>query len=506
MNKFTKQEKSWVLYDWANSVYATIIMAAVFPIYFSAVAAAEGFSGDVFWGYATSASTLLVALFAPILGTLADFKGYKKKLFSFFLILGLVFTLVMAITDNPMLMLIGYAVSYIGFSGGNLFYDSFLTDVSTKDKMDRVSAMGYAMGYLGGSTIPFLISITLILFADTIGIGNTGAVKISVVLTVVWWGLFSIPMLRNVKQVYHIEKPKQKVFAETIRNLVKTAKNIVKDKTLLFFILAYFFYIDGVGTVIHMATSYGSTLGLSATGMILALLLTQLIAVPCSILFSRFSQKIGTLRMLLAGISVYIVVCLVGFYMGFSLEPHQAAYENDYKIVVELATEANPLSEEAENALYKTGFSVLPQKDRADAFSEDVKTLLTDFPEESEALENASAQISLFLSANDKSEKYDSALSFSFILFWILSVLVGTSQGGLQALSRSFFGKIIPAERSNEFFGFFDIFGKFATIIGPFLYAAFAHATGRSSIGILSLTALFLVGGIILLVQRKRFS
>ena len=503
MNRLTKTEKSWVLYDWANSVYATIIMAAIFPIYFSSVAAAEGMAGDVYWGYVTSIATFIVAVSAPILGAIGDFAGFKKKMFTGFLITGLLFTLVMAVTDHPMLMLVGYGISYVGFAGSNLFYDSFLTDVTTKENMDKVSSFGYAMGYLGGSTIPFVISITLILFADALGIGNAGAVKISVVLTVVWWSVFSVPMLRNVKQIHHIEKPQKSFLREVFANLGKTVKKIAKDKGLLLFIIAYFFYIDGVGTVIHMATSYGSTLGLSSTGMILALLLTQIIAVPCSILFSRFSQKIGTIKMLLVGISVYIVVCLVGFYMGFSLEPHQFEYEREYKLTADAAIETASLSDEAGKALYKSGFSVLPQKDRADAFADSAQKLASDFPDEDSSLRSAAEIINSFLNAPEKSAAYDAALSFSSILFWVLSVFVGTSQGGMQALSRSHFGKVIPAERSNEFFGFFDIFGKFASVIGPALYAAFAHATGRSSIGILSLAMLFILGGVTLFIQRK---
>ena len=185
-NRFTRIEKSWITYDWANSVYATIILAAVFPIYFAEVAGSAGVVGDVYWGYATSIATLTVALLAPILGAVGDFRGMKKKLFTTFLVIGVVFTATMAMTDQWQMMLVGYVCSYIGFSGSLLFYDAFLTDVTTADRMDRISAWGYAMGYIGGSTIPFLISIALILFGSAIGIDGTLAVKLSCLLCSLW--------------------------------------------------------------------------------------------------------------------------------------------------------------------------------------------------------------------------------------------------------------------------------------------------------------------------------
>jgi UMF1 family MFS transporter len=426
MNKFTKSERSWIFYDWANSVYATIIMAAVFPIYFSSVAKNAGLHGDVMWGYTTSIATFIAAISAPFLGAIGDFKGMKKKLFTVFLFLGIIFTFIMAIADQPVLMLIGYGVSYVGFQTSNLFYDSFLTDVTTHERMDKISAYGYAMGYIGGSTIPFIISIVLITFGENFGIDSVMAVKFSVILACVWWATFSIPMLRNVRQENYVENPPSRLMSHALKNLKVTIRDIVMNKRILYFIVAYFFYIDGVGTVISMATSYGSTLGLGTTGMILALLVTQLVAMPCSILFSRLAERYGTLRMLLTGIIIYVIVCIMGFYMGFHLE------------------EASP-------------------------------------------------------------ENYDNALAFSTTLFWIMAAIVGTSQGGIQALSRSYFGKLIPRNRSNEFFGFFDIFGKFSSVLGPAFYASFAHLTGRSSIGIISLVILFVIGGIILLVNQKHF-
>jgi MFS transporter, UMF1 family len=416
--KFTKTEKSWIAYDWANSVHSTIIVAAVFPIFFASVVKNTPGAlqtGDVYWGWATSAATLLMAFMAPILGAIGDFKGMKKKMFSVFLFLGLAFTLMMAITDDWRWMLVGYSLSYLGFSGANLFYDSFITDVTTHDRMDKVSAWGYAMGYIGGSTIPFVISIVLVMFADTFFAGaaspGTLAVKLSVYLTVLWWAVFSIPILRNVHQQYYVQTPPKELVRETFRNIQNTLRHIVHDKALLFFMLAYFFYIDGVNSVIHMATAYGSTLDLDTTGMILALLLTQLVAVPFAIWFSKLSGRFGSINMISLAIGVYFVICVLGFIMGYGVED---------------------------------GFLT---KDQA------------------------------------------------LVMFFSLAILVGTCQGGIQALSRSFFGKLIPKERSNEFFGFYDIFGKFAAFIGPALYALIATLTGRSSFGILSIIILFAAGG-----------
>lgn len=427
--KFTKQEWSWLFYDWANSVYATNIMAAIFPIYFSNVCAAQGVPGDQMWGYGTSAATLIVALLAPFLGAVGDYKGMKKKLLTVFMFIGVIFTLLMAANDNWKLMLVGYVISYIGFTGANLFYDSFLTDVTTEDRMDKVSSYGYAMGYLGGSTIPFLISIAIII--SPFGTANGAlAVKIAVVITSLWWGLFSIPILKNVHQKHYIEIPPKRLIVNTLKSVKNTAVEIFANKGIFVFVLAYFFYIDGVNTVIHMATAYGSTLGLDRTGMILALLVTQIVAVPCSILFGKLSQKFGSLRMILFAVCMYAFICMVGFYMGYTIE---------HALVMD----------PAEGAVYIA------------------------------------------------------AKSTSQTLFWIMAALVGTVQGGVQAISRSYYGKLIPPERSNEFFGFFDIFGKFAAVVGTFLYSLIAGLTGSSAQGILSVSALFIIAFVILIAGRK---
>ncbi|MEG2633732.1 MAG: MFS transporter [Oscillospiraceae bacterium] len=490
--KYTRPESSWIMYDWANSVYATIIMAAIFPTYFASIAP----QGDVWWAWGTSLATLVIAVLAPILGAIADYKGLKKKLFSTFLIIGLVFTTAMAFTDNWKLILVGYVISYIGYAGSCLFYDSFITDVTTPERMDKVSAMGYSMGYIGGSTIPFLLSIVLInfVFADNIVL----AVKISVVITTLWWAIFSIPFLKNASQTHDLGAIPKHFLKATFKNIGKTFTSIFKKKALLFFVLAYFFYIDGVGTVIHMSTAYGSTLGLNTTGMILALLVTQLVAAPCSILFAKFADKIGSIKMLGIAVGIYFLICSVGFYMGFSLEPSQMSSEKDFTAAFSLSV---PEAETKYDALLGSCLSSLNNTDRDTEIPAIIDEANIDSADAS-AIKSAVAPV---LSKITDSGEYDSALHLSNILFWAMAVLVGTCQGGIQALSRSYFGKLIPPEKSNEYFGFFDIFGKFAAVMGPALYAVTKTITGRSSYGILSLMLLFMIGALMLFLGRKHF-
>jgi UMF1 family MFS transporter len=416
---FTKLETSWILYDWANSVYATIMMAAIYPIYFTGFVNRQGAAGDSWWGAGVALSMALMAILAPVVGTLADYRGNKKKLFVFFLILGLVFTLFSGLTDFWPLMLAGYALSRIGFSGSCLIYDSFLTDVTSPERMDRVSGFGFAFGYIGGSTIPFLMAIGLLQGGPAIGIDGTLAVKLSLGITVLWWGLFSIPFIKNIRQVHYVEKPGKGMLRETFSSIAATARKILGFRGVFFFLLAYFFYIDGVGTVISMSTAYGETLGLGQISMILALLVTQIVAFPCSILFSRLARRFSSLKMLFYAVCLYLVICLVGFVMGFGLE----------------------------QAWFGRGTATA--------------------------------------------------------LFWVLAFLVGTVQGGIQATSRSHFAKIVPPENSGEFFGFFDILGKFASVLGPALYSLTRTLSGSSACAILSLGALFLAALLIFIRGGK---
>ncbi|RLL43653.1 MFS transporter [Oceanobacillus piezotolerans] len=408
MSKFTKPEKSWMMYDMANSAYSIIITTAIFPIYYKAVADNAGINSadsTAYLGYTISISTFILALLGPILGSLADYKGLKKKFFFFFFLLGTISTvgLLFVPNENWLLLLIVYTLTSIGARGANVFYDAYIVDVTEKEKMDDLSARGYAVGYLG-SVIPFVICIAIITLSqmEIISLSVTMASKIAFLITAIWWIAFSIPMLKNVKQLYGIER-EPKVIVNSFKRLGRTFKEIRKYRAVFLFLLAYFFYIDGVGTIISMSTAYGTDLGLSATDLIIALLAVQIVAAPFAILFGKLAQKYGTKKMILVGIIIYTIVCIYAMFLSTVID------------------------------------------------------------------------------------------------FWILAMLVASAQGGIQALSRSYFGKLVPKEKNNEFFGFYNIFGRFAAVTGPFLVGVTTQFTGSSAIGVFSLAILFVIGFIILL-------
>ncbi|MEA5049104.1 MAG: MFS transporter [Eubacteriales bacterium] len=520
-NRFTKQEKSWIFYDWANSVYATNIMAVIFPIYYASVA---GDLGTKWWGIGVSLASLIGAILAPTLGAVADFKGNKKKLLFAFILIGALSTAVLAFVSDWKWMLIGYVISHIGFSGSCVFYDSFLTDVTTDERMDRVSSWGYAAGYIGGSTIPFVISIAVMLLRNY----DPFAMKFAILIVTVWWLLFSIPILKNVEQKHYVETPPSELAKHAFSNLLDTMKRCVSNKGLFIYLIAYFLYIDGVGAVISLATNYGATLGLGTTGMIFALLLTQLVAVPFSILFSKFSGKFGAIKMIIAAIAMYFVICGVGFFMGRLVEPYQLDLVSATR--VSIAEEKVAFADKEDQRAWEslTGDLVenardsLSAEDRTAAFDEVVADLTRKAEDPSgvvyaftsdqsrQSASNALANIGVDLDAYAKDAVkitgYTSARKAATILFWVLAGLVGTVQGGIQALSRSYFGKLVPQARSAEYFGFYDVFGKFATVIGPLLYAMFYMLTDRASVGILSLLILFGGGGLLLILGRKELA
>jgi UMF1 family MFS transporter len=412
MNKMTASERSWAFYDWANSAYTLIVVTAILPLYFKSSATEAGIdaaTSTAYWGYANSFSTLIVSILAPILGTIADFKGYKKKFFVIFATLGVIFTLMLAVvpSDQWLVLLICFIVTSIGFTGANIFYDAFLVDVTTEERMDRISANGYALGYVG-SIIPFVISIALIMTAqlNILPLSVTIASQIAFVITALWWGFFTIPMLKNVEQRYYLERVSNPV-STSFKKLYSTFKNIKAYKPVFIFLIAYFFYIDGVHTVINMSTAFGSDLGISSTTLLIILFMTQVVAAPFTVLFGKLGGKYSEKTMIMVGIFVYIIVCFYAYFL-------------------------------------------------------------------------------------------DSALDF-----WILAMLVGTSQGGIQAMSRSYFAKLVPKESSNEFFGFYSIFGKFAAILGPLLVGVTAQYTGNTNSGVFSLVILFIIGAIILLYVPK---
>lgn len=403
--KFNKVEKSWILYDVANSAFI-LLATAILPIYFKNLVEEAGMSAEIatgYWGTVTSIAVLILALATPILGAFADYKGLKKKIFCVFLTLGIAGLLSLSIITGWMAFLLLYIITRIGYTACNVFYDSMLTDVTTDDKMDHVSTLGYAWGYVG-SCIPFIISIVLI-FTDPFHVGTIIETRLSFIITAIWWGMLSIPLLKNVKQTYYLER-QEKLIKHTFQRLGKTFVKIKQDKKLLFYILGYFCYIDGVYTIISMATSYGASVGIDDTQLVIALLVTQFVAFPFAILSGKLSKNYGPIKLIKFFILGYIGVCIFGFQLDKAWE------------------------------------------------------------------------------------------------FWVLAILVGMLQGGIQALSRSYFAKLIPKEESNEYFGFFDIFGKFADFMGPAIVAAFSFL-GVPQMGVLALAVLFLIGYIFISKSEK---
>lgn len=398
--KMTKSERSWVLYDVANSAFV-MLSTAVIPIYFASLAE-PGSSVVVAWGYAETVASLVLALLMPILGSLADLKGNKKKFLVGFLGTGVVCCAALGIPTQALPFLVLYVISAIMLNGSMVFYDAFLVDATTEDRYDEVSANGYAWGYIG-SCIPFIACLAIIFGGSSIGISTSTGMKLSFAITAAWWAVFSIPLIKNVEQT-HYKQRTPRLLHNTFVGLGHTMKNIAHDKRLLMFMLSYFFYIDGVHTVIKMSTSYGTDLGIASTQLVLALLVTQFVAFPSAIAYGKLAKKFGTRRMLLIAIFAYFCITL---FAAFFL---RSAFE-----------------------------------------------------------------------------------------FWILAICVGLFQGGIQALSRSEFGKLIEKDNANEYYGFFDIFGKYAAVIGTFLVSLFTQLTGDSSLGVLAIAVLFIVGFVLMI-------
>ncbi len=402
--KFTKAEISWILYDVGNSALV-LLATSVIPIYFNYLAAKDPAVEEVAvgaWGLAETIASLIIALLMPILGSVADMQGMRKKFIIGTVGTGAVATVAMGFPSTWLPFLVIYVISSVMLNASFVFYDALLVDATTDERMDEVSSQGFAWGYVG-SCIPFIVCLLIVLNAEKLGLTMQTAMLIAFIITSVWWVAFTIPMLRNVEQKSF--KPYEpNAIAKAITGIGNTLKAIWADEALRWFILAYFFYIDGVHTVIKMSTSYGANLGIAGTQLVLALLVTQFVAWPSSIIYGRMGRKFGTKTMILVGVVGYFCITL---FAAFFLRT---------------ATE-----------------------------------------------------------------------------FWILAICVGLFQGGIQALSRSEFGKLCPKEHANEYFGFFDIFGKYAAILGTGLVSAFTFLTGNPSLGVLSISLLFVVGFFLML-------
>lgn len=406
--KYTKLERNWVMYDVGNSALV-LLNTSVVPIYFNAInTGAHPAELVTAWANAQTVASLVVALLMPVLGSLADYAGNKIKFFIGFFLTGLALCLAQALPMAALPFLVVYVLCTIGLNSSMTFYDAMLTDVTTDERMDAVSSSGYAWGYVG-STVPFIVCLALIFGGPSVlGLDTMLCTRLSFVITGAWWLAFTLPLIRTYKQKYGKERGKDDTFgrivARTFSELGETMGRIARDKVLLTYMIAFFFYIDGVHTVISMATSYGSALGIDSTQLVLALLVTQFVAFPSAIIYGKLAGKFGTLRMIIVAVVAY--VCIVLFAAFF------------------LKTAAE---------------------------------------------------------------------------FWILAILVGLFQGGIQALSRSYFGKIIPKEHSNEYYGFFDIFGRYASVMGTFLVGVITAATQNASLGVLSIGILLVVGFVMLM-------
>ena len=386
--RLTPLERYWVLYDIGNSAFI-LLATTLIPIFFNSLANGAGLNESqylAYWGYAGSVATLLVALIGPICGTLADQKGFKKPIFMICMLMGALGCAALGLSWSWLSFLAFFVIAKVGFSSSLVFYDAMLPEVTTDERMDAVSSSGYAFGYIG-SVIPFVVCLVLVLGSGAIGLSQGTAMVIAFLLTAAWWVVCTLPLLRNYRQTAYVEHGKHPI-ADTFRQLGRTFRDAKKEKHIFLYLLAFFFFIDGVYTIIDMATAYGTALGLDSTGLLLALLLTQIVAFPCAIIFGRLSGKYDT--------ALLIKVC-IACYTGITL-------------------------------------------------------------------------FAVFLTA--------------LWQFWMLAVLVGMFQGGIQALSRSYLGKIIPAERSGEYFGLMDICGKGASFLGTTLVAVVSQATAGITLNV----------------------
>ena len=403
----TGLERAWILYDVGNSAFV-LLVATLIPIFFNALAEEGGLSSVeylAYWGYAASAVTIITAVLSPILGTLADTRGFKKPIFILCLVVGVAGCCAMGVAKTWLPFLLIFVFAKVGFSGSLVFYDSMLSDVTTPDRMDVVSSRGYAWGYIG-SCVPFVVCLALVLGSGAIGLSQMMALNIALFITAAWWLAMTLPLLKTYRQLHYVEVEKHAI-RQSFARIGHTLRHLHEDKQVFWFLLAFFCYIDGVYTIIDMATAYGTALGLDTTGLLLALLVTQIVAFPSALIFGRLSAKYPSTTLIPVCIAAYAGIALFAFFLTQQWQ------------------------------------------------------------------------------------------------FWVLAFVVGMFQGGVQALSRSHFAKIIPPEKSGEYFGLFDICGKGASFLGTMIVSVGSQLTGSANVGVGSLIVLFVVGFVLFRVSYK---
>jgi hypothetical protein len=400
---YSKKELSWILYDCANSAYSMAITTALFPIYFGMIG-----GNEMNLGYYNSFASINIAILSPVLGTIADFRGMKKRLFTLFSIIAIFSTLFLSFAGElglPLLMAF-FILGSVTFAGSNIFYDAFLVDVTNDERMDKISTAGFAYGYIA-SVIPFMFCLGAVLI---FGMKNPLGYQIGFVITALWWLVLTIPMYKNVDQVYGVD-PVSNPVKKSFSTIFHTLKDIKKNKVVVIFLCSYFLYIDGVDTIIKMVIPYAKSV-LDAdkfnTLVLLGILIyVQIVAFPFAIIYGKLADKFGTKTMIKVGIITYMVSVIFAYFMS------------------------------------------------------------------------------------------------NLIHVFVLSTFIASAQGGIQALSRSYYAKIIPKENANEFFGFYNIFGKFAAIVGPFIMSLITTITHNPRYSILGIIPLFVVGYIIMLQLPK---
>ena len=475
----------WVMYDWANSAFATTTMAAVLPVFFSTVAAKAVLTpvqASSTWALTQTLAMLFVALGAPVLGAIADYGGSKKRFLAAFAIPGILACSLMVFigTGNWVLAIILYVIGDIGFSGSIIFYDSLLPHVAGPDELDQVSTRGYAMGYLGGGLL-LAVNILMIQMPDTLGItalgarfgvgGTEMATRLSLASVGIWWAVFSIPLFRWVREPRRLRLQQERVENPVkggFDRLLRTFREVRLYRQLLVFIVAFWIYNDGIGTIIKMATIYGAEIGIGQIDLIGALLLTQFVGIPFSLMFGRLPRRGDPQQPFFLAMVIYnaLTLPLIGI-----LAPRFGITSGPVGVGIVLVNQVPAF-------LLSRFILARPLAPLAARMNTKNAILLG---------------LVVYILVSVWGYFMHTAVEF-----WLLAIMVGLVQGGTQALSRSMFGNMVPKAQTAEFFGFYDMSSKFAGLLGPLVFAVVGQLFGTSRLSIISLIAFFIIGGLIL--------